>query len=396
MDANGKVKFSSVSRWANTAIGVRWGYQAAATNSFAGGASLLFPIEHYGPEAMAGLLPNPTTPEENNRVFNNAAELLGAAFCQARALGVKTAIGTETPLIIPKIVRERLQQQGQNPDDPATVRAVYRGIFERLQRTAPVDYYWLWTPESWIWGGNQPGQFEATTADINAALDALEASGNPFTLATSGWVLGPQQNRAALDEVLAKSSPLNSINQFHSYAAVDPALANITGRPKWAIPWLENDRRLTSPQFWVGRLRYAAADTRRLGGTGLLGLHWRTKAIAPNVAALAGAAWDQSYVPATFDQTPIQPHSIPVIGSVGGENILGTETVAGTPLSIIYQSVRAKMNSYNLRVPNGTYRVTLQLSEPAYDAPDQRVFGVKMQGRQVAQDLDIFARAPAS
>ncbi len=393
MDANGKVNFSSVSRWANTAIPVRWGYQAATTDSFAGGASLLFPGEHYGPEAMAGLLPNPTTPAENNRVFNNAADLLGAAFGQARALGVKTAIGTETPMIIPRVVRERLQQQGQDPDDPATVRAVYRGIFERLKRTAPVDYYWLWTPESWIWGGNKPGQFEATTADIEAALDALGASGNPFTLATSGWVLGPQQDRAALDKVLPKTSPMSSINQFHSYAAVDPALGNITGRPKWAIPWLENDRSLTSPQFWVGRLRYDAADTRRLGGTGLLGIHWRTKVIAPNVAALSQAAWDQSYVPHNFDQTPIQPHSIPVIGSVGGENILGTEPVKGAPLSLIYQSVRAKMDGYNLRVPDGTYTVTLQLSEPTYDAPGQRVFGVKVQGQQVARDLDIFARA---
>ena len=42
-------------------------------------------------------------------------------------------------------------------------------------------------------------QFAATTKDIQAALDALHDLGNPFTLATSGWVLGPAHDRAALD-----------------------------------------------------------------------------------------------------------------------------------------------------------------------------------------------------
>lgn len=50
------------------------------------------------------------------------------------------------------------------------------------------------------------------------------------------------------------------------------------------------------------------------------------------------------------------------------------------------------MDGHNLRVPNGTYNVTLQLSEPTREAPGQRVFGVNIQGRQVQTDLDIFAR----
>jgi hypothetical protein len=42
---------------------------------------------------------------------------------------------------------------------------------------------------------------------------------------------------------------------------------------------------------------YDAADARHLGCSGLMGIHWRTKIIAPNIAALASAGWDQSYVP---------------------------------------------------------------------------------------------------
>jgi hypothetical protein len=392
MDKNGRVSFSYPSRWANTAIRVRWGYEGLKTSDFTGGASLLFPQEHYGPDVMDGMLPNPKSVENSNRLFNNVADLFRTSFSHARSLGVKVAIGTETPLIIPKPLRDRLLQQGKNPDDPNVVREIYRGIFERIARAYPIDYYWLWTPESWIWGGNKPGQFEATAQDIQLALDALKASGSPFTLATSGWVLGPQHDRAALDSILPKDSPISSINQYHSFAAVDAAFANIAGRPKWAIPWLENDKSMTTPQFWVGRLRFDAADTLRMGGTGLIGIHWRTKAIAPNISALAAAAWDQSYVPDDFDTSPVKPRSVPIIGAVGGENVLGTEPVAGTPLSIIYQSLRYKMQGYNLKVPNGTYKVTLQLSEPTYNAPGQRVFGVKMQGHQVLEKLDIFAR----
>ena len=42
-------------------------------------------------------------------------------------LGVKTCVGTEAPLILPKAVQDRLKAQGKNPADPAVVREVYEG-----------------------------------------------------------------------------------------------------------------------------------------------------------------------------------------------------------------------------------------------------------------------------
>ena len=67
-----------------------------------------------------------------------------------------------------------------------------------------------------------------------------------------------------------------------------PAFANIHGRPKWAIPWMENDPNLVAYQPWAGRMRHDAVDAKRLGCDGLLGIHWRTKALAATVSALAG------------------------------------------------------------------------------------------------------------
>ncbi len=310
MDEKGNVKKSYASFWANTASAKEmWGYTPTKTSEFAGGAALLFAGDDYGNEVQAGMMPRPKSPDECNEVFNRTAVLLRRAFQEAKALGVKTCIGTETPLTIPAAVKERLKSEGKKPEDPATARELYEGMFARIERAYPVDYYWLWTPEEWTWGGNKPEQFEETKRDIQAALEADKALGNPMVPATCGWVLGPQYDRAALDEFLPKDAPMSCINRQVGHDPVEAAFANITGRPKWAIPWMENDPMLTQPQPWVGRMRYDAADARRLGCSGLFGIHWRTKAMMLNVSALAEAAWDQSWIPASFDAKPIHPQA---------------------------------------------------------------------------------------
>lgn len=301
--SGGKVAFAYPASWANTVRKDMWGYAATSTSEFSGGAAQLFEDERYGPEVMRGLMPVPLTPAESVELFHRAGEMLRDAFTLARALGVKTCIGTETPLTVPAALQDRLKTQGRQ----IVARDLYRGIFARIAATCPIDYYWLWTPEDWTWGGNKPEAVEATAADIRAALGALDDLLKPFTLATSGWVLGPQQDRSGLDRILPRDVPMSCINRKVGHAPVEPAFANIQGRPKWAIPWLENDPNLAAQQPWVGRMRYDAADALRLGCTGLVGIHWRTKILAANIAALADAAWDQKWVPASFDTRPVPP-----------------------------------------------------------------------------------------
>ncbi len=390
VDETGNVRFSYRSFWANTAKGA-WGYTPTKTSDFAGGASLLFADDYYGNEVQAGLMPLPKTPEECNEVFNRTAGILRRVFAHAKELGVKTCIGTETPLTVPKEMRVHLNNQ-RNTNEAEIVRDLYEGMFARIQRACPVDYYWLWTPERWTWSGNKADQFDATKRDIQAALDALAALGRPFTLATCGWVLGPQQDRAALDALLPKDSPMGCINQTVGHAPVEPSFANIAGRPKWAIPWMENDPMLTQPQPWAARMRYDAADAKRLGCTGLFGIHWRTKAMMQNVSALASAAWDQSWIPASFATKPAKPQAA-ADGALGGSVAAFTAPVAGTDDAPVYQKVRYGMNGYNLTVPDGTYNITLKFNEPVYSEAGKRVFGVMIQGKQVIMGLDIFAKA---
>ena len=87
---------------------------------------------------------------------------------------------------------------------------------------------------------------------------------------------------------------------------VDPAFARIQGRDKWAIPWLESDyfNGLGAVQLEAGRMRRDAADALAYGCNGLMGLHWRTEIISPNISALAQAAWDQSWNKPTTGEKP--------------------------------------------------------------------------------------------
>jgi hypothetical protein len=206
---DGTVKFSYPSRWASTVSGGAWGYATARTSEFAAGAGLLFPQDEFGSPVTDGLRPLPKGVEEANAVFDRAGAFFRDAFSFGRIMGVRTCIGTETPLHIPEAVRQRLQEQGLAITNPATIQKLYEGMFKRIARSHPLNDYWLWTPEDWTWGGNKPEHYAATLADIRAAQGALDKLGGPFRLATSGWVLGPQHDRAAFDRDLPKTSPMS-------------------------------------------------------------------------------------------------------------------------------------------------------------------------------------------
>jgi hypothetical protein len=385
-----QVQASYPSSWMNTRRG-NWGYAPKRTSDYSLGAAALFPRDDFGAECMGGFLPQPTTPADENELFNRAGDLLRDAFSHARRLEVKTCVGTETPLVVPKAVQERLKEQGKKPADLAVVKQLYEGIFRRAAQAYPLDYYWFWTPEGWTWDGTKQEQIAATTNDLAAAIAAYREVKPPFALATCGWVLGPQQDRALFDKILPKEIAVSCINRQVGNTPVDPGFAEVSGRRKWAIPWLEDDPGLTAPQLWAGRMRRDAYDARRYGCDGLMGIHWRTRVLGPTVAALAQAAWRQGGWAAEWylrhDSSPCAS------GPVGGTAAdFPGHRIAGTPHERIYQTVRYNLAAYHLPVSNGLYTVTLQFCEPHYDAAGKRVFGVTLQGAPVIEKLDIFAQ----
>ncbi len=377
LNADGSVRNAYASRWASAAGGT-WGYAGTDTNGFASGASGLF----------AGLpVFRSDGPDHDVSVFERAASMIRPAFQLAHDLGVRTCVGTETPLTLPKVVAQRMSEAGSilSPD---VTRSIYRAMFRRIQAAYRLDYYWLWTPEDWTWSGNKPEQYAATLMDMRAALGALEDLGDPFQLATCGWVLGPANDRAALDKDLPKSVPLSAINRDVGHAPIDPAFGEIRGRPLWAIPWLENDPNLVGYQPWVGRMRADAAQARVYGCTGLFGIHWRTASIGMNIVALAEAGWDQSWSSARTGR----PSTAPSWGALGGQVAQFSAPVDARDQDPVYQSVRYDAAGYRLEIPDGVYRVRLLFNEPYYTAPGKRVFGVNVQGRRLVRGLDLFAR----
>jgi len=66
--------------------------------------------------------------------------------------------------------------------------------------------------------------------------------------------------------------------------------------------------------------------------------------------------------------------------------------IAGTEEDILYQTCRYNLGGYRLAVPDGTYRVTLKFCEPHFDARAKRVCDIKLQGKTVLSEYDIFAK----
>jgi hypothetical protein len=269
-----------------------WGYSPVKTSDFSFGGSQIFETDTYGTDYMKDVSGWPHTEAENLQIFNASGKMFGEAFSQAKSLGVKVCVGTETPLVIPKEVRKR---HNITAETDAQIKELYRGMFSRIQKTYPIDYYWLWTPESWTWQGTSDADVARTEKDMKLAYEVLTEMGKPFQLATSGWVLGPPKDRTQFDRVLPKDMPFSCINRGVGYTPVEKGFQLLKDRPKWSIPWMEDDPDLIGTQLWVGRLRKDALDSYRYGCSGLIGIHWRTRDLSPNVLALARAAWNANY-----------------------------------------------------------------------------------------------------
>src|SRR5262249_42845209 len=207
---SGRVRFAYPASYYTTARDT-WGYQAKPTSAYSFGASALFERDDFGPSVMSGAVPEPSTPLERTDVFDRTGAILRSACRYARALGVATCVGTEVPLTIPALVEDRLRQSGHDPADPSVVERLYEGMFRRITRAYPLDYYWLWTPETWHWSGASPAETAAALQDIQTALTAASRVSVPFKLATSGWVLGTREDPTYFDQPLPRSVPMSSL-----------------------------------------------------------------------------------------------------------------------------------------------------------------------------------------
>ncbi len=438
VDEQGHVRFSPTASYWNTARTITWGYRPKKTGDYRFGGSRLFESDGWGAEVMNGHFPYPTTVEERSEVFNRTGDMFREAFGLARALGMKTALGTDSglptpfeaqlekkrgetlnlrqfgpPIMISDEIQQHLKALGKNPEDPAVVEEVYEGIFKRIMKMHPLDYYVIYTQESWFWGGYDQPMFDSLIEEWKLALKAWEKVKPPFGLATGGWVLGPDFDHAAFDKALPKHVAVSEFSRAYN-GPVDEAFGRIEGRPKWAIPWIDEDSPILTPELWVGRIRKDAADSLAYGCNALLTLLYRTMTTEPSAAALAEAGWNQvGWNPEFGKDHPLPPQStfymegpVSTSATVNGRgwdpcatptgDIPEDQAITGTADGPVYRTYWRELTGYRLKVPKGRYRVMLKFIEPLYNAPGERIFDVSLQGKPVLESLDIYTRVGRS
>jgi len=383
-DENGNV-FASYPAQHFKTNGKSWGYGECRTNEYPLEIGKVFGKSVFAADYMNGyeladyrrdVEDENLPPHKYNDVFNRYGHLLGNAFGLAKRLGVHTCVGTETPLTVPRSLQKR---------NGETVSAAdyYKGIFSRITHTHNLDYYWLWTPEPWTWQGNTDEEAERTAADIHAALNAQQAVDAPFELALCGWALGPQKDRKAFDNRFPCSMPFSCINRNVGFDPVEPDFGKLSpDRAKWAIPWLEDDPALTSLQLFAGRMRRDAFDAKRYGCNGILGIHWRTKAVAPALKALMNAAWSQQGWSEKLQE------NITLEGWMGK----GSAAVVTGCDESVYATARISCSQYRIRIPYGIYRVTLCFVDTESQKAGERVMDV-LAGRKIVPRLDLYKEA---
>jgi hypothetical protein len=302
VDEHGDVRFGYEAGVVTTRRG--WAVTPFPTSRYAAGAGLLFEGDDYGPDFMLGCLDWPKTDEACAAMFNRYGDLQQKAFHQARRLGVKTCVGTELPLGVPKALASRLMARGMKPEDPAVMRQLYEGTFLRLMRKMPVDYYWLWASEAWLGGDPGSSGWEvASGGNVERDLGLIEAAANSakaqFGFATCGWRLGTREDAFWIDKRAPKGWAASSINTGFGHDPVEKSYGAMPNRSKWVIGWAEDDDAAGAHcctcwdlQLWAERMFVNSSDAFRYGCEGMMAIHWRTAAISPNITALAQAGWN--------------------------------------------------------------------------------------------------------
>lgn len=358
VDAQGNVRFGYEAGVVTTRKG--WNVKPYPTSKYASGASLLFEEDEYGPDFLLECLDWPKTSEAGAAMFNRYGDFQQKAFSFARSLGVKTCVSTELPLGVPKLLAAKLESKGMKQDDPAVIQSLYEGIFLRIMRKMPVDYFCFWNSEVWVAEPGRSGWEISSRANVERDLAPAEAAARavkvPFGLATSGWRLGTKEDPLWMHNRAPKNWAISSLVTAVGHDPVEKTYGAIQDRPKWVIPWVEDDTSEGAHcctcwdlQLWSQRMFKNAADAARYGAEGLMVNNWRTAAISPNLTALAQAGWRTDIAEKPVDMNKFW--------SDWGQGMFGVES--GAEAGRIIQKLDGSHDLINRLVRNGAnWKVT--------------------------------------
>jgi hypothetical protein len=79
-------------------------------------------------------------------------------------------------------------------------------------------------------------------------------------------------------------------------------------------------------------------------------------------------------------------------GYLDGQQFQNSNTTSGSSDPVIFKTELNGSAEYRVRVPSGTYFVTLLMSENYFTAAGKRLFDIAVQGNVVEKNLDLFAK----
>jgi len=188
--------------------------------------------------------------------------------------------------------------------------------------------------------------------NLNSAREALQGLGSPFGLRICGWAGPPDISHAG--QIAAQGHRLQRDQHVHRARAGLGRISVVSIAAKWAIPWFEDDGALTS--LPVARRTDApqCRDARNMACNGLMGLHWRTRIIAPNISALAQAGWEQGGMePAA---RAMREEGARSKSSVARRRHSSNDQVSRTEIVPSIKTVRFDLRGYRFAVPDGNYK----------------------------------------
>ena len=256
-----------------------WGYDSWDTDQFGAGASEVFAANGWGNDMMGPVLPAQDNDITGwNAIYNRYGQSFNRSFSYARKLGVKTAIGLEMTLTRGghPIISDELKARISNPTSDATIKDIYKGVFTRIKRAHPLDYFWLWMDE------NQEISEADALSEVPLAIQAYNEIGKAdFELAFSGW-----DTPVFLENIAPNAA-------FAGYCADGEAggFEELKTTKKWPITWAEEDWGIIQPQTEV---RNAVLHAKAAINTNSEGYHaqiWRSRAPSKELNAMRLLQW---------------------------------------------------------------------------------------------------------
>lgn len=316
----------------DTSLTARWGYRPLAVKDFGFDSSKVF---HLPGGALAFGADGAVTATTNEERYRNAHDLMRKVIAMAHARGIQVAIGFEFGVHPPEfasIVPPESRIPGAmipDPTHPANIEILQSALDDILHEYPGADWIWLWLHEHSMYVApptlaGRFGEFckreqdyfaDATNwrdafiglwslAQIRQAQEYLALHSPKTRLVIGGWGGGLQLPPVlrGLDRALSTNIVFSCLNPAMGTEGNEPVLAEIAShRPVWAIPWFEGDSALWHLQLRAASVSAQVKDAYRDKFAGVVGIHWRTEEIRPNLEAFAFTARDPQHAPAAED-----------------------------------------------------------------------------------------------